>query len=273
MDYIGENGAGHSELIEKTKKSNSGLMPWPWYYAYCGDIDLIGNKKPQSYYRDVVWGFSPISMFVHSFIPEGYSEVVNGHGWPDVERSWTWPGNEGKTLKVYVYSRCQSVKLELNGKIISEQKMPENSITAIFDVPYEPGILIAKGYIDEKKIASTILKTTGTPSTIRLTADRRKVQADRNDLSYVSVEVTDDKGQVVPNAEVNIQFALSGAGELAAVGNGNPIDLASFQLPERKTWKGKCLAIVRPTTKAGKIMLKATANGLKSAQVEISTHR
>ena len=84
------------------------------------------------------------------------------------------------------------------------------------------------------------------------------------------VEVTDDKGQVVPDAEMPIKFSISGAGEIAGVGNGNPTDMTSFQQHGRKTWRGKCLVIVRPNGKSGNITLKATAAGLEAAQIVIS---
>jgi beta-galactosidase len=85
------------------------------------------------------------------------------------------------------------------------------------------------------------------------------------------VEVTDDKGQLVPNAAIPIQFSISGAGEIAGVGNASPTELASFQQPQRKTVNGKCLVIVRPAGRNGTIILKATANGLTPAQVVITT--
>ena len=58
-------------------------MPWPWFNAWCGDIDVCGFKKPQSFYRDVVWRRSQIEMMVHTPIPEGSRERVSGWGWPD----------------------------------------------------------------------------------------------------------------------------------------------------------------------------------------------
>jgi beta-galactosidase len=270
IDYIGETGLGISVL--DTMKIYRHNLGWPWFNAFSGNIDLIGNKKPSSFYRDVVWRRTPIAMAVHSPIPDGRVENVSNFGWPDESQSWTWPEAKGKTIQVRVFSRAPLVRLLLNGKLIGEQKIKAGEIVAEFKVPYEPGILKAVNVENGKETDAFELKTTGVPAAIRLTTDRNKIKADRNDLSYVSVEVVDDKGQVVPDAEVKIQFSLSGEGEIAGVGNGNPTDLASFQLPERKTWKGKCLAILRPTTKPGKITLKAIARGLKPAQLEITTH-
>ena len=269
MDYFGESGIGHSTL---SNEKDSFLMPWPWYNAWCGDIDVCGFKKPQSYYRDVVWRRSQIEMAVHTPMPDGVHENVSGWGWPDETRSWNWPGQEGKSLQVAVYSRCDSVRLELNGKVIGEKPVSAaTKLTAKFDVPYQPGELRAIGLINGKAVAKTTLKTASEPHEIRLTADRSTLRADRNDLSYVTVEVVDQRGTVVPNAEVPIHFTVTGTGELAAVGSPAPNDAASFRLPLRKTYQGRALAILQPTGDAGIITLKAEADGLKPATIEIRT--
>jgi beta-galactosidase len=245
-------------------------MEFPWYNAWCGDIDILGNKKPQSYYRDVVWHRSPIAMAVHQPIPEGKKEAVSYWGWPDEMQSWTWPGIEGKHMQVRVFSRASMVRLYLNGKIIGEQKN-EKGITATFDVIYQPGILKAVNVENGKETNAIEFRTAGTPKYIRLTADRKTIQASRNDLSYVMVEVTDDKGQVVPNAEVPIEFSIIGVGEIAAVGNGKPDDMRSFQSNNTKTMNGKCLVIIRPKGKSGVITVKAVSEGLTTAQLIINT--
>ncbi|HEU5072243.1 MAG TPA: glycoside hydrolase family 2 TIM barrel-domain containing protein [Verrucomicrobiae bacterium] len=269
MDYFGESGIGHTWL---SNEKDSFLKPWPWYNAWCGDIDVCGFKKPQSYSRDVVWRRSPIEMAVHTPVPEGIHENVSGWGWPDETRSWNWPGHEGKPLQVNVYSRCDTVRLELNGKVIGEKPVSAaTKLTAKFNVPYQPGELCAIGLVNGKEVAKTTLKTAGEPHRIRLTADRSVIRADRNDLSYVTVEVVDAKGNRVPNATIPIRFTISGAGELAATGSGAPNDASSFRLPLRKTYEGRCIAILRPNGGAEKIQLKAEADGLKPATVILKT--
>lgn len=269
MDYFGESGIGHTWL---SNEKDSFLKPWPWYNAWCGDIDVCGFKKPQSYYRDVVWRRSQIEMAVHTPLPDGVHENVSGWGWPEETRSWNWPGREGTPMQVAVYSRCDSVRLELNGKVIGEKPVSAvTKLTAKFDVPYAAGELRAIGLINGKEIAKTTLKTAGEPKEIRLTVDRASIRADRNDLSYVTVEVVDRDGNRVPNATIPVRFALSGAGELAATGSAAPNDAASFHAPLRKTYEGRCLVILRPNGSAGKITLKAEADGLKSATVVVKT--
>lgn len=247
--------------------------PWPVFNNYQGDIDLIGNRKVPSYYQFVVWGKSKVEMFVHRPIPEGKKEVTSPWGFPDELKSWNWAGSEGKKFQVHVYTRSQQVKLELNGKIVGEQNVDRpKSITATFDVIYEPGTLIARCYDNGKETASQTLFTTGKPAAVKLIADRTKIRADQNDLSYVRAEIIDSNGNLVPDAdELMVNFEVSGNGKVAGVGNGNPRDLSSFQQPKKKVYQGICLAIIRPEIIPGRIRIRASAEGLKDASLEITT--
>jgi beta-galactosidase len=269
IDYLGESGVGHNSL---SNEKESWFMDWPWFNAWCGDLDICGFKKPQSFYRDVVWRRSPIEMFVHAPIPEGLTEKLTWWGWPEESQSWNWPGQAGKPLQVTVYSRCERVRLFLNGKVVGEQPVSEaTKLTAKFDVPYAPGELHALG-LDRsgKVVAETRLTTTGPAKALKFTADRKAIRADRNDLAYVTVEVVDANGQRVPNAKVLVKFAVSGVGELAAQGSGVPNEPASFRAPDRETFQGRCLAILRPLGgKPGTITLRAAAEGLQSAEVTV----
>lgn len=165
------------------------------------------------------------------------------------------------------------VKLELNGKPVGEQAVDDSkSITATFEVPYEPGTLTARCFDNGVETASETIKTVGKPAAIRLSADRSTIKADRNDLSYIMVEIIDAEGNIVPDADdVMVNFEISGNGEIAGVGSGNPTDISGFQQPRKKSWQGRCLAIVRPKGAAGKIVLKASADGLNEASAEITT--
>jgi beta-galactosidase len=279
FDYIGEAGLGVSRFIDKTKQIPGGLMgmglffrnEWPIVISGSGDFDLIGNKKQASYYQDVVWHRSKIEMLVHEPIPEDKKEAVATWGFPDEMKSWTWNGLEGKKMQVSVYTRSEKVKLELNGKVIAEQDVPKESITAQFEITYNPGILIARCYDNGRETGADTLKTTGKPVAIRLKADRNSIKASRNELSFISVEVVDSKGNVVPNCnDLVIKYQLEGNAEIAGVGNGNPAEVSSFQKPERKVFRGKGLVVLRPKGNAGKIVVKASATGLKDGLAQIS---
>lgn len=268
MDYLGESGIGHTSVGKDTDKQFS--PGWPWYNSYCGDIDICGFKKPQSYYRDVMWKISNLEMAVHAPIPQGMKETVSYWGWPDEQQSWNWKGNEGTKLSVNIYSNYPEVRLELNGKAIATKAVSgDTRLTATFEVPYEAGELKAVGLKDGKEMETKVLKTTGTPSAVRLTADRSSIRASRNDLSYVTVEIVDAEGNLVPDAQLPVQFKVEGAGTLAAVENGNPTDMKSFTAPQVSSFKGRCLAILRPNGKAGVLKLKAESAGLAAGEVAV----
>lgn len=267
IDYLGEAGIGHTYL--KGEK-NSWFLSWPWFNAWCGDLDICGFKKAPSFYRDVVWRRSRIEMFVHAPLPEGATEMLSWWGWPDEHQSWNWAGEEGKPLEVTVYSRAEKVRLELDGKVIGEKPViATNRLSARFQVPYAPGELRAVALSNGKSVAETRLKTTGKPQKIKLTADRAKIHASRNDLSYVTVEVVDASGRRVPNARISVRFTVTGAGELAAQGSGVPNEPASFRAPVRETYHGRCLAILRPSGNAGRITLRAEADGLEAGELNL----
>jgi len=269
MDYLGESGIGHAYYDTK----NPGfLMPWPWYSSWCGDIDIIGQKKAQSFFRDVVWNRSKLEMAVHAPFTNGKTEGISLWGWPQEYQSWTWPGEEGNSLQVFLFSSCQEVRLELNGKVIGQKKTSDNtSLTAKFDVPYSAGELKAVGLIDGKVVATKLLKTAGKPASLGLISDRVRINADRNDLAYITVEVRDKDGNLVPDSDIPVKFTVTGDGELLASGNAAPDDMKSFRKPECKTFNGKCLAIIRPFTKAGSIIVTAESIGISAAVVEIVT--
>jgi beta-galactosidase len=267
MDYMGETGIGHAEL----DTIESVIKKWPWYNAYCGDIDLIGGKKPQSYFRDIVWRQKKISMLVHAPIAHGHKEVVTNWGWPDEYPSWNFAGEEGRQMQVNVYTRLPMVRLQLNGKTIAEKGVSkESNLTATFQVPYAAGELKAVGMLNGKAVDSIILETTGKPYRVRLTADRAKINANRNDLSFVTAEVVDTKGRVIPDAVVPLRFTISGMGEIAATGNGSPDDMSSFQQPTKRTFRGRALVVVRPTGNKGTVTLQAEGENLVAGKIVIA---
>ena len=77
MDYPGESGSGHMKFDNDPSDFGRG---WPWFNAFCGDLDICGFRKPQSFFRDVVWGRCPLEMMVHCPLPPGRSEQMSRWG-------------------------------------------------------------------------------------------------------------------------------------------------------------------------------------------------
>jgi beta-galactosidase len=126
------------------------------------------------------------------------------------------------------------------------------------------------GYRNNTLVATSQLTTAQNPSKIRLSADRAAIKADGQDLSYITVELVDEKGIRHPKAEDLLKFSIKGPGIIVGVGNANPMSLESYQLQERKAWQGRCLVIVKSTKKEGKITLSASADGITSSQLTIT---
>lgn len=263
MDHLGESGIGNAKLDNDTTKF---LPPWPWFINNSGDISILGFKKPQMLYRDVVWGNSDLEMLVHSPIPEERKEIVSFWGWPDEWKSWNWSGSEGTSLQVSVYSRCDEVRLELNGKVIGTKKVSEETkLTAQFDVPYQPGELVAVGLKEGKEIIRQTLKTTGKPAQLKISTEENAFPGVKSDLVYYNIEVLDENGLLVPNAEIPVEFEISGPCKLQAVASENPKEMHSFQQPLIKTWRGRCQLVLRLEEASGEIVVTAKSEGLQSA--------
>ncbi|UBZ14526.1 DUF4982 domain-containing protein [Flagellimonas marinaquae] len=244
---------------------------WPNYLANCGDIDITGEKSPQMLYRDIIWENSKIEMSVHEPVPEGYIERGSSWAWPVEWPRWNWKGHEGTSLQVRVFTKAPLVKLELNGTLIDERELSQSDkYIAVFDVPYQPGELKATAYLDNSEYGSKTLITSGKAASIRLTTDRNVLNPDRNDLSFIKIEVVDKNGQVVTDEEHSINISVSGDGELIGSGNASKDDMESFNKPKIKTFQGRAQAIVRPFEKSGTIKLTAKSVGLNTGELEIS---
>jgi beta-galactosidase len=268
MDYLGEAGIGGSALVAASAADNPlALMSgWPWVNAYCGDIDLIGQQKAQSLARDVIWGKSALEIAVQRPLPDGKVDVPRLWGWHDEQRSWTWPGAEGKTLTVRVYTAGDRVELTVNGRTLQSKPVTTADGKCIeFATTYQPGVLEVSAYRNGMQIARQQLTTVGAAAAIRLTPERKRGAGNRGDVSYVAVEIIDAQGRLVPDAMHAIQLSVSGPAELIAFGSANPFAIGSLRALTAQSWSGRALAILRGTGRAGRVQLEASAEGLGRA--------
>ena len=176
MDYIGESGIGHS-IYPKPEDERTFLMPWPTYISWCGDIDITGNKKPQSYYRDILWDESNLEILVHEPNTSGVEEVTSFWGWPNELPSWNWEGHEGEMLEVNVYSSYPKVRLELNSELIGEAAVSESSrFTAKFKVAYQPGELVAMGMENNEIREEKVIHTSSDPRRLETIEEEKEIK-------------------------------------------------------------------------------------------------
>jgi beta-galactosidase len=175
-------------------------LVWPAVSSQYGILDLCGFPKDIFYYLQSVWKDEPVlHIFPH----------------------WNWDGKEGQNIRVWAYSNCQQVELFLNGRSLGSKPLKKLSHIE-WNVPYQPGTLLARGYENGEEVLTAKIETTGAPSHIRLTPDRTAIKANGDDVSVITVQVEDDLGRIVPTADNEISFSIDGAGKILGVGNGNP---------------------------------------------------
>ena len=245
---------------------------FPWHASACGDLDLTGNRKPISFYRDIVWnGGDRLYTTIRQPAPPGQAIVAVGWATYPTVSSWTWPGHEGQPLDVEVDSRADQVRLYLNGRLLGEKPTGlAQQFQAIFSVPYQPGTLEAVALRQGRVVARQTLTTTGPAARLRLTPDRTTLAADGQDLAFIQVQAIDAQGRPVTDATQTLHFSVTGPATLAAVANADPQDSASYQGTDRKLYQGRALVILRTTPHAGPITLRATTPGLAPATTQLT---
>lgn len=273
MDYLGESGIGRWYYSGDTPGEHWENNFFPWHGAYCGDIDLIGWRKPISHYRSMLYNTNEkLYMAVREPAPEPLEIKETWWSVYPTWESWTWPGFEGKNIEVEVYSKYSKVRLYLDNKLIGEKSTEkEQQFKATFSVPYSVGILKAVGVENGKEVVSKILQTAGDAAKIKLTADRKEILANGQDLSYITIEITDKDGIFQPNATNRVDFKIEGAGIIAGVDNADLKDFEQYVGDTRKAWKGRALVVIKSNHQAGEIKLSVSSNGLEGKSIVIKS--
>lgn len=244
---------------------------WPSHSSLFGIVDLAGLPKDRYYLYRSHWN----------------KEVETLHILPH----WTWPGREGQTTPIFVYTNYPTAELFINGisqgvrtkdmSVTWENSADKESMESLkrqkryrlmwMDTKYEPGVVKVVAYNDKgEAVAESEVRTAGKPHHIELEADRRVIKADGRDLSFVTVKVVDKDGNLCPDTSHSIAYTVSGEGFYRAGANGDPVSLELFHEPKMQVFKGMMTAIVQSDGDSGKITLRATSKGLKSAKIEIS---
>lgn len=251
--------------------------PTPYTYpsksSYFGAVDTAGIPKDAYYIYQSQWTDAEENPMVH-LLPH-----------------WNWEGDDSiKTngkIAVQAYSNAASVELFLNGESLgrkafeqkqtsdgrSYQEAADGHIYLQWDVEYVPGELKAEAYdLNGNKIAEDVIQTAGETAEVKLTPDREVITADGQDLSYIMVEILDSDGNLVPTADNNVQFQISGDGKIVGVDNGDATEVTqSYKGNERKAYSGKAMVIVQATDDEGSFTLTASSAGLRSDRAKVFT--
>ena len=222
---------------------------WPARSSYFGIIDLAGFPKDVYYMYQSEWTKKDVlHIFPH----------------------WNW--TKGQTVDIWAYSNAEEVELYLNDKSLGIKKKKGDDLHLMWRVPFTPGTLRAVSRTGGKQILVQEVKTAGAPARLVVTPDRSEIKADGNDLSFVTVEVVDSNGIIVPNADNLVKFQVEGSGKVVGVDNGNPVSHESFKASERKAFHGKCLLVIQSGDQPGIVKVTASIAGSPKNTVEIRTN-
>lgn len=256
---------------------------WPSHSSVFGIIDLASLPKDRYYLYRSQWN----------------SESPTLHVLPH----WNWSGREGKVTPVVAYTSYPTAELFINGKSygkkskavaepldyskrhslpfhergkardddrVQDRKAMDRYRLIWDDAVYEPGEVKVVAYDAEGKPAEEkIVRTAGKADHLVLSANREALNADGDDLVYITVQAADKNGNIVPTDSREVKFAVKGAGKFRAAANGDPTSLRLFHLPATDLFSGAATAIVQADATKGTITLEAKAKGLKGAKITI----
>ena len=277
-DYIGEAGIGKAVYVDAddpdAPKSPWDLMPqvaspYPWRTANDADIDITGFMCPQGAYRSVVWGSD--QTFIYTKHPDTYgkTEIISMWGFPGLLKNWNYGGYEGRPVELIVYSGAEEVEVLVNGVSIGKKSVNTDAPfpkSALFETTYTPGRLEAISYRNGIEVSRDEIITAGSPAQIRLTPEKTIMHSDGHDLIFVGIEILDQNGVLIPDAEVTLTAHVSGKAYLAGFGSANPVTEENYTDKTAITYRGRAMAILRAGYDKGEIKLTVTASGMDQAE-------
>lgn len=228
---------------------------WPSHSSVFGIIDLASLPKDRFYLYRSQWNKDDNTLHI---LPH-----------------WNWKGREGEVTPVMVYTNFPKAELFINGKSQGMREKNDSTVQNRYrlmwmETVYEPGELKVVAYDkDGKPVAEKVVKTAGKPHHLVLTPNRESLDANGDDLLYVTVQVADKDGNIVPTDSRLVKFKVDGAGSFEATANGDPTCIMSFQNPEMKLFSGAATAIARSAKEPGTLRFRATAPGVKAAELTI----
>jgi hypothetical protein len=269
-DYLGEPGLGRMHYRDDPPGSEA-LGEYPFLISFAGDIDITGERRPASYYREIVYGLRT-APFIAVRRPHTRGRVMKTApwSWTDSIPSWTWSDAGTEPLEVEVYSDAPEVELLVGDVSLGRQPAGSaHGYRTLFSVPYRPGRLEAVAVRGGSPAERTALHTAGERRRLALTAERSLVHADGQDLAFIAVELVDDTGVRATDSAVEVELTIDGPGALQGFGSAIPATEESFTDVRHRLYDGRALAVIRPSGK-GPVIVTATSPGLEAVSVELA---
>jgi len=265
-DYLGENGIGGISYGE----TGVSMMyaPYPYRAAYCGDINLIGVRRPASYWREIVWGLRT-KPYIAVCPPKYHGEKRNLSQWSmtDAVRSWNWEGYEQQPVTVEVYTPSEEAALYVNGKLIACKKTGEEKKAVVrFETIYEPGEIKVITYNGGEEIESDSIVTAKGKIPVAK-ADCTRIPADGSDICFVQVSIQDKEGNLNPDKSQQVRISLDGPGVIEGFGSAAPSSEENFFDRAAATYEGRLLAAVRGTGKGDITVTFTTDEGEETSVI------
>lgn len=188
-NHIGEAGLGRCVLVpkEEEEKYNNvfGMMDimvkteYPYRLSNCADFDINGVPTVQGIYRKIVWGDQSTCIAVQ---PPAYHDLAEikmlGFSRTEEKQSWNFEGEEGKPIRVNVYSGAEWLELFLNEKSPGRKPAGKKApYCASFELEYEPGILTAVSSTGRKEVSRSTIETTGKAVKIKAVPENTQAKA------------------------------------------------------------------------------------------------
>ena len=259
-DYLGEISLGQWYNTDDTPEF---IQQYPCLLAGTGAIDLIGHPTGEVFRAKSIW-LKDNKPYI-AVRPVSTKPVIKAvwRGTNSIP-SWSWYGMEGIPATVEVFTSAPKVRLYLNDRLIEEKEVKKN--LAIFEVPYEPGVLRAvtadaSGNEHEAVLTSAKGKT-------QIAAQTERTDYHVGDLIHMDIDLTDADGVVESNCDTRLTVQVKG-GELLAFGSAHPRTEDRFHTGRYSTYFGRSLAILRATS-TGKLIVTISGKGLKTIHKEIT---
>ncbi len=267
-DYLGEAGIG--KITYGAPQGMSFYAEYPYKAAYCGELNLLGDRRPVSYWRELIWGLRQ-APYISVQPPQYYGVQHSMTNWSmsNAVRSWNWKGYEGKPAVVEVYADADEAALYINGELVEKKAVGEKKkFIAMFDIIYTPGKIEAVAYKDGVEVGRDYIQTARDEVQMKAYADAEQIPADGSDICYVEIRMEDAEGILNTEAEVPVTVSVDG-GVIAGFGSAAPASEENYYDMTAKPFEGRLRAAVRGNGTVGTITVKLHADGCEEAVVQI----
>lgn len=252
-----------------------GEASWPSHGWPNGLFDICMFEKPRAAFHRAMWNPEPM---VGIAIIDQSLDIDHGRDlwqWPKMASHWSFPRQYfGLIMEVRTTTNCEKVELFMNDKsmgVYNTADYPNHTI--VWNVPYTPGKLVAKGYNENKIVATKQLVTAYQTTDIQLRVDRTEIKADGQDLSHIAIQLCDKDGNPVQVDDRKLTVTVEGEGVFRGLDTGDLRRELPFGSNELKTHFGQALIIVQSIRKAGQIKVNIQVEGIeKIYSTIITTH-